>query len=157
MSRDFSQWTSTTTPKFSLSGIDTHVRLLDVHDGDTIAVAMDVFGAVWQFSIRLVGIDAPEMTSHDVETKKKAEMARMRLLKLLAPDVKALEKHMTRGEMQASLQKGPPVMIRISCKGMDKYGRVLADVFCHDSQNSSQVLLSEGLVQRYDGGTKLPW
>jgi endonuclease YncB( thermonuclease family) len=154
--------------KFSFDGFNTTARLSDVHDGDTVTVVADIgpfFDAPRPFEIqltlRLDGIDAPEMTSRDVETKKKAEAVRYRILELLAPDLFAsIPKvndnygHLTRMEMQALLNERA-VPVYVSCRQFDKFGRTLAEVSSDiGGRTVNDILLAENLVKRYDGGTK---
>lgn len=154
------EWTSDTTPKLSLRGQCCWARLLDVHDGDTITVAAQVFDArVAQFPVRVDGIDAPEMTSRDPDLHRRAERARVRLAQLLAPDVASRlnpDVHTTRGEMRRLLQQQQePILVYIQCGSNDKYGRVLARVSTTpDGEHVGCALISEGLANKYDGGTK---
>lgn len=151
MEEDWLQWTSLSTPRFSLAGRDLRARLLDVHDGDTLTAAIEVFpGQVFSFAVRLDGIDAPEMT--DPDRKTIAEAARVRLVQLLVPSLATTvrcddgqKKRLTRAEMRRVLQ-GNVHMIRLRCTGMDKYGRVLARV---GDNNVEQQLIVEGLAVEY--------
>ncbi len=60
---DLSGWNSTNTPVFLFEGVHLAARLLYVHDGDTVTVAAEVHpGRVCQMSVRLLGIDAPEVS-----------------------------------------------------------------------------------------------
>lgn len=144
-------------PRFSLSGNTYKARLIDIHDGDTITVAAEVFpGNVFQLSIRLLGIDAPEITSKDPFVKQKAEAARMRLVEILGPGLTTNKQHFTRNEMRQLLQKDVHVVI-ISCQGMDKYGRVLSRVWSSrdwpDVENildANSVLIREGHAKVYE-------
>lgn len=153
---DWSKWTSANTPRFSFVGLECWARLLNVLDGDTVTVAAEVSpGQVCKISLRLEGIDAPEMTSKVQETKLKAEFARGRLVQILAPDVPIeLGKHITRSEMCYLLQKDVNVVF-IKCGKMDKYGRVLGKVFNSLEQYAGDLLVQEGHAIPYDGGTKV--
>ncbi|PNH01081.1 hypothetical protein TSOC_013056 [Tetrabaena socialis] len=145
-------WTTSTTPQFSVADLRCWARLLDVHDGDTIAVAAEVLpGHTYQLRIRLAGIDAPEMSRVNVL----AEDARRRLVGLLAPTVQVnTTAHMTRGEMQRALQADVNLVF-IKCMQMDKYGRVLAHVARGpDEEHVQDILLREGHARAYDGGTR---
>ena len=157
-------WTSSNTPLFSFAGMILRARLLDVHDGDTVTVAAEVYpGHVHRLNLRLAGIDAPEMTSKDAGVKALAELARVRLVKLLAPGIDLSEtRHLTRAEMQKVLQgrsgDNRVVAVTVWCQGMDKFGRVLAEIAAdEDSERAGSVLLREGLAVPYDGGTKQQW
>ena len=141
------------TPVFSFEGTALRARLLDVHDGDTATVAAEVYpGRVCQLSLRLAGIDAPEMASETVG----AEVARCRLLQLLTGlEVDGATTHLTRGQMRALLQRGVH-LVHVACGENDKYGRVLARVSREEGgRHAGDVLLEEGLVNPYGGGTKL--
>ena len=123
---DGDTWTSLATPALSLDGTSTWARLLDVHDGDTITVAALVYGLdrPRQIHIRLVGLDAPEVTRKERQT---------------------------RGEMRALLQaRVIPVFLRFGQN--DKYGRALARVSTSDAEGSPHVglaLIREGLATTF--------
>lgn len=155
------QWTCGSVPEFSLKGLDCIARLLDVHDGDTVTVAADLGpffckpplpsppGCVFRFSIRLEGINAHEVTSSDPEVKNSAQMARCLLASTLAPGIEFVP-NMSRTEMRNILLVHAPVQIRVKAGAMDKYGRVLADVWAHGAkQSASEILLQSGLVKTY--------
>lgn len=154
------QWTSENTPAYSLDGMQCWGRLLSVHDGDTVTVAAEAFpGRVVQLHLRLAGIDTPEMTSKDPAIKARAEAARVRLTRLLAPDVVVPDAphHLTLPEIRDLLQADVNLVF-IRCGGMDKYGRVLAALSATaDGRSAADVLLEEGLAKPYDGGKKSSW
>lgn len=154
---DLATFNAANTPFFSMSGLRCHARLIDVHDGDTVTVLAEVFpGRVFKFHVRLMGIDAPEMTSKTLAVREMAEWSRLRLLQLLVPPPLALPHagHLTRTEMMQVLQAGL-YLVHIRCSGMDKYGRVLAEIACDaESPHAGLTLLREGLARPYDGGTK---
>lgn len=142
------QYNCTNLPHFSLSGNTYRARLLDVHDGDTITVGAEVFpGRAFQLIVRLLGINAPEMSD-----KQKGEEARTRLVSILIPSIVLDSKrHLTRKEMRDILQKQINI-IQVKCQGMDKYGRVLAEVYAENSsEHAGDILLREGLAKSYLG------
>lgn len=154
---DLSSHTITNTPSFGMNGLYFTARLVDVHDGDTVTVIAEVFPTrVFKFNVRLIGIDAPEMTSRTPEVKMMAEATRMRLVSLLTNencDVATTE-HLTRSQMIHLLQQQTH-LVYIRCKMMDKYGRVLAEIARDEHlPHAGLVLLREGLVRPYEGGTK---
>jgi micrococcal nuclease len=103
------------------------------YDGDTCTFTLpglpDVFGD--RFSIRLVGIDTPEIRGHCQQEKRLATQARDFLNDQL---------------MQAGV-------IEIRHTARDKYFRVLAEIFA-DGQDMSEILIQRGLAVPYHGGTK---
>jgi micrococcal nuclease len=90
-----------------------------VIDGDTIVHRGQ--------TIRIMGLDAPEVHHRCPAEKLLAERARARLAELLA-DGLTMETH-----------------------GRDRYGRVLAVVLDARGVNVANVLIIEGLARRYNG------
>jgi endonuclease YncB( thermonuclease family) len=97
-----------------------------VIDGDTIVHRGQ--------TIRIMGLDAPEVHPRCPAEKALAERARARLEELLA-----------NGFM-------------VQAHGRDRYNRVLAVVRTARGLDVANVLISEGLARRYDGrGPRDPW
>ena len=107
-------------------------KVIKVYDGDTITVASRLYhGApIYRFSVRLNGIDTPEMKSKDEEEKNCAHVAR-----------------------EALRQRIDGRIVELKNTSMEKYGRILADVYLGD-ENMNMWMLSEGYALPYDGGTK---
>lgn len=134
-------------PKFSIEGMRT-VRVVSIHDGDTLTCVVPFETAFYKFSIRLDGIDTSEMTSKNAFLKTKAILARGRLFQLITnTNVDTYE--WKKRDFDDYLQKNYTT-VKLDCKEMDKYGRVLADV-----SDFADVLVREKLAYRYNGGTKL--
>ena len=112
--------------------------LRSVTDGDTIRLETIDLGFSVQLhnkSVRIAKIDTPESR---INTKKYPERTKEKELGLLA---KQKLKEWLVGELT------------IKSYGTDKYGRVLADVFCKKG-NIADLLKKENLAVDYDGGTK---
>ena len=106
------------------------------YDGDTCYVTAPTLPEPLQkMSVRILGIDTPEIRAECEEEKKLALQARELANKLF----RAAEK------------------IEFANLKWDKYGgRVLVDVYL-DGELYSQKLIDAGLARPYDGGTKTPW
>lgn len=139
-------FTKLTTPKFSLNGLKSWVRVVDVYDGDTITVVMHYNNNVYQFAIRLLGIDAPEIRSRDVMEKQRAILVRDRLFSMIT------------GYDGSSLSASTIVkmllervyLVWLDCHDFDAFGRILGDVYLELGVSSlSDELLKEGLVTGY--------
>ena len=107
--------------------------VIKVYDGDTITIASKLPFAnspLYRFSVRLNGIDAPEIKS-TVEEEKTAATEVRNLL-----SARILNKTVSLKNIQN-----------------EKYGRVLADVYL-DDLCINEWLLQERLAVKYDGGTK---
>ena len=110
-------------------------KVIKVYDGDSITIAAKLpfdNSLLYRFSVRLNGIDTPEIKGKNEDEKEAAKNARDALSKLI------LNKHIT-------------------LKNVDneKYGRVLADVYL-DELHINEWLVKEKYAVRYDGGAKKP-
>ena len=107
--------------------------VIKVYDGDTITIASRLpyqGSPLYRFSVRLNGIDAPEIKSKNEEEKKLAKISKDTLSQQILNKVVSLEN-----------------------VSLEKYGRILADVII-DGKNMSEFMLEKKLAVKYDGGTK---
>lgn len=146
----------TGTPPFSLAGTSGWARVVDVVDGDSLAVVTRVFGEAAEpsrLSIRLSGVDAWELSATDPAQRAAALRARARLLELITgathEEAQAAD---TRPEIRALLSRAVH-LVWLKCEGFDKYGRTLAAVSLGGPMAAcvSATLLEEGLVVPYSG------
>ena len=110
-------------------------RVIKVYDGDTITVASKLpyrKSPLYRWSVRIRGIDCPEMKSHDKNEKLVAKIAQSKLSTMILNKVVKLEN-----------------------VSNDKYGRVLADVY-YRKTNISEFMLKNRLAVEYYGKTKKP-
>jgi micrococcal nuclease len=110
-------------------------QVIKVYDADTITIASKLpypESPLYRLSVRLNGIDTPEIKGKDVieEEKEAAKQAR--------DFVSNLVLHKT---------------VRLENVESEKYGRILADVYIGDI-HLNQLLLQERYAVKYDGGTK---
>ena len=132
---DWSRVTYETTEKF-VPPI-SYGKVVKVYDGDTITVATPLDGTrapIYHFSVRLRGIDTPEIRSKTEEEKVVAMKAREAL------SAKVLNQ-----------------MVFLQNLDMEKYGRVLADVFLEGEESKSSInewMLQNHYAVAYTGGTK---
>lgn len=114
----------------------TQGRVIKVYDGDTCTIAAKLpynESPLYRLSVRLNGIDTPEMKGKSVtqDEKDAAKSAQIFVSNLI-------------------LHK----MVRLENVQSEKYGRILADVYV-DNINVNQLLLKERYAVPYDGGTKI--
>lgn len=100
---------------------------VEVIDGDTIRHEGK--------SIRVLGLDTPEIRSRCPSEKIAAHGARDRLARLIEGAKK----------IQIEPSKRP-----------DRYGRVLATITI-DGRNVADILIGEGLARPYQGGKRASW
>ena len=130
------------TPELTLVGISTNVRVVNVHDGDTISVIIPLFNTFYKYNIRIYDLDTPEIHNTNLILKKIAEKGKQRILELIGCIDNDLEDNIYGAY--------------IECKEYDKYGRLLANVYTLDKHESiSDILIKEKLGYHYDGNRKL--
>lgn len=154
------------TPFFSLNGIFTICRIVDVLDGDTITVIIPLHNDFYKFTIRLYGIDTCEIKSKDTNIHQKGIDAKNKMISLLccSNNLETINCNiLTKKEIKDFFTTNF-VIAYISCKEFDKFGRTLADIFLYNSnqenlqqiENSiSYILLQEKLAYPYFGDTKM--
>jgi len=109
-------------------------KVVKVYDGDTITIATKYPGVenspIYRFSVRLNGIDSAEIKGKTFAEKEQAILARDALSTLIMNKIVFLKN-----------------------LSMEKYGRILADVYL-DDLNINQWMLDNKHAVSYDGGTK---
>jgi len=108
--------------------------VVDVHDGDTITVCSTLpfsHSPTYRFRIRLSGIDTPELKSKDAEERDVARLARDYL------SGQVLNKWVALRNVK-----------------VEKYGRLLADVYLGDI-HLNQNLLDKRYAVKYGGKKKV--
>lgn len=125
------KWEDTIEFTFPIKG----GRVIKVYDADTITIASKLpydESPLYRLSVRLNGIDTPEIKGKDIsnEEKESAKKARDFVSNLV-------------------LNK----FVRLENIETEKYGRILADVYIGDL-HINEVLINERYAVKYDGGTK---
>ena len=123
------KWEDTVEFTFPIRG----GRVIKVYDGDTITIASKlpfVESPLYRLSVRLNGIDTPEIKGKTEDEKSAAKQARDMLSNLI------LNKYVTLHNIQT-----------------EKYGRILADVF-YGEVHLNNWLVNGRYAVKYDGGTK---
>lgn len=108
-------------------------QVIKVYDGDTITIASKMpypESPMYRFSVRLNGIDTPEIKGKNADEKEIAKKARDELSTLI------LNKKITLKNVQS-----------------EKYGRILADVYLEDV-SINDWMIEKRFAVKYDGGTK---
>lgn len=148
------------TPFFTLNGKKMYCRVVNVYDGDTITVVINIFDGFYKFSVRMNGIDTCELKSKNEKNKELACFARSRLISLITnKDISETTLLKDRRMINNFLNKNV-YCVWIECLDFDKYGRLLANIYKSDnsltpSESFSSILLKEKLAYTYTGETKL--
>ena len=105
------------------------VEKSQVYDGDTIQnvlISLKDFNTTFKRTIRLSGIDAPEIRTKDLAEKKLGFKARDWLRAFIA---------------------GQNIQLQI--EGREKYGRSLGTIFLN-GENVNELMVKKGLAKRYE-------
>jgi micrococcal nuclease len=124
------KWEDTIPFTFPIQG----GRVIKVYDGDTITIAAKLpynESPLYRLSVRLNGIDTPEIKGKNEDEKSIAKKARDASAELV------LNKYITLKNVQS-----------------EKYGRILADVYLGDL-HLNEWLIKQRYAVKYDGGTKI--
>jgi endonuclease YncB( thermonuclease family) len=143
--------------EFSLCGRIIDCKVVNVYDADTCKVVFELNGEFVKFTLRLSGIDAPEMRPSRSNENRNEEIiaatrARNRLIQLVTDCNIDIDTVCTKKELQKLIDLSKQI-IQIECGNFDKYGRLLATLYTNDNNINTQ-LISEGYGYVYDGGTK---
>jgi micrococcal nuclease len=109
-------------------------KVIKVYDGDTITIASKMpykKSPVYRFSVRLNRIDCPEIKGKNDNEKECAKLAKKEIEEMIMGKI-----------------------VRLENVKMEKYGRLLAEVY-YNNINLSEHLLEKRLAVTYDGGTKM--
>lgn len=112
-------------------------KVVKIVDGDTIDAMIDVGFDIWiKKRVRYMGLDTWESRTRDKAEKVKGLAAKARNKELL---------------------KSNNNYFLIQSHGLDKYGRLLGEIFIGSEDNPisvNETLIQEGHAYVYDGGTK---
>uniref|UniRef100_A0A6C0DG29 TNase-like domain-containing protein n=1 Tax=viral metagenome TaxID=1070528 RepID=A0A6C0DG29_9ZZZZ len=112
----------------------TRGKVIKVYDGDTITIASKLpykSSEIYRFSVRLRGIDSPEIKSKSPVEKELALNSKMCLSNVILGQIVQLKNVST-----------------------EKYGRILADVYVDDVSVNKWMLENKFAVP-YNGGKKI--
>jgi len=108
-----------------------YAKLDRVVDGDTVDALVDLGFDTWKkVRIRMMGMNAPESRTRDLEEKAKGIAAKVRLEELLNDGSFILQS-----------------------MGVGKYGRCLGIIFVNEI-NINKQLITEGHAVEYNGGKR---
>lgn len=111
----------------------TSGKVIKVYDGDTITLAAKLpydESPIYRFSVRLTGIDSPEIKGSTLVEKELAKKSRDALNAIIFGKI-----------------------VYLRNVGTEKYGRLLADVY-YENTHINQWMLDNKYAVPYDGGTK---
>lgn len=109
-------------------------KVVKIYDGDTITIVSYIpkYNKLYKFKIRLARIDCPELQTKNKIEKKISKLAREEVINVV----------------------GINAIITLKNIKIDKYGRLLADIYNKKNICINDHLLKKRLAIKYNGGTK---
>lgn len=122
-------------PKIPWKDKSIKVYIYSVYDGDTLKFLYDCNGVIFKMSLRIEGVDTPEIrTSNELE-KRAAYIVR---------------------DYIKSLYNKKEIFIIVKC--WDKYGgRIIGRIIDEKYGDITEHLIKLCYAKKYDGGTKSKW
>lgn len=143
-------------------------RVIDVYDGDTIKISLNFIEGndnIYKFSVRLSGVDTPEIKTNNPEEKIAAIKARNKLLSMIIEGginksvnlEREIDEKISSTNIKTILTNDV-YLAKIITLGFDKYGRLLAEIYPYTSNDNTtsynKLLIEDKYAYKYDGGTK---
>ena len=64
---------------FTLEGQEHKAKVVNIYDGDTIKVVFKIFNSYYRWNCRVMGVDTPEMKTHNEKEKYMLQKHEMHL------------------------------------------------------------------------------
>jgi len=126
------------TPIFTLEGNFVQGKIVDVYDGDTVKIVLNlsINSNYFRWNCRLSGINTPEIRTKNVKEKEFGLLVRDKLKERIENKI-----------------------LLIKCGEFDKYGRLLVEIYENNGQlfSINNWLIENNYAKPYDGGTKEEW
>ena len=135
--------------EFNLKGKKLTGKVVDIYDGDTCKIVVELDGKLVKFSCRLLGINAPEIKplknkENREQEKIEAKKCRNRLFELCT-NCSLDDNKKIKDEIDNNRK-----LVIVECFDWDKYGRLLVYIYDLNSDKSfNSILLEENLVKPY--------
>jgi endonuclease YncB( thermonuclease family) len=150
---------SSDIPEFSLNGIKTSGKIVEIYDGDTCKIVLLNNNVLQKFNCRINGIDTPEMKpplnkpNREIEIKN-AYRCRNRLIQLSTNIIPNID--IDFNSKKVSLDTNTK-LVHVECLEFDKYGRLLVNIYEKETPKClsyNDILVNEEFAKKYNGGTK---
>ena len=150
---------SSDIPEFSLNGVKTSGKIVEIYDGDTCKIVLLNNNILQKFNCRINGIDTPEMKpplnkpNREIEIKN-AHRCRNKVVQLCTNIIPNVD--IDFNGKKISLDTNTK-LVHVECLEFDKYGRLLVNIYDFENPKSlsyNDILINEGFAKKYNGGTK---
>ena len=151
---ELAKYTYDNTSEYSLNGLTTICRVVDIYDGDTCSCIIGHNNVFHKYKVRLAEIDTCEIKSKIDDNHQLALQARKKLCSLISNKLDDIDINITRKNLRTILNN-EIFLLQIKCGEFDKYGRLLGWLYSNDNISLNQLLINAHLAYSYNGGTKL--
>lgn len=150
---------SSDIPEFSLNGLKTSGKIVEIYDGDTCKIVLLNNNVLQKFNCRINGIDTPEMKpplnkpNREIEIKN-AYRCRNKVIQLCTNIIPNVD--IDFNGKKVSLDTNTKI-VYVECLEFDKYGRLLVNIYDNEKEKSisyNDILVNEEFAKKYNGGTK---
>lgn len=126
------------TPIFTLTDSFVEGKIVDVYDGDTVKIVLNlpINKQYFRWNCRLSGINTPEIRTKNTKEKEFGLLVRDKLKERIENKI-----------------------LLIKCGEFDKYGRLLVEIYENNGElfSINNWLIENNYAKPYDGGTKEEW
>lgn len=125
------------TNLFSLNNRLVKGKCVDVYDGDTIKLVLNIpfdENKLYKWNCRMNRVDTPELRTKNKKEKEFGYEVRNKLRE------KILNK-----------------ILDVKCLDFDKYGRLLVEIYTEDKECINDWLIQNNFAFEYNGGSKKKW
>lgn len=143
--------------QYSLNGIKTSGKIVEIYDGDTCKIVLLINNVLQKFNCRMNGIDTPEMKpplnkpNREIEIKN-AYRCRNKVVQMCTNIIPNVD--IDFNSKKISLDTNTKI-VYVECLEFDKYGRLLVNIYeTPTSIAYNDILINEGFAKKYNGGTK---
>ena len=141
------------TPKFTLKNKIYEAKILDIYDGDTITICINLEGFNYvKMNVRLEGIDTPELHGNE---KELGISARNFLINKLTDITFEDTVKYSRDNIRKLINNNTHI-IKVMFGDFDKYGSPLCIIY-KNNININDLMIHNKYGKKYDGGKKESW
>ena len=135
--------------RFTFNGIITDAKIINIKDGDTITVIMNINDKVNIYNIRMYGYDAGSAKSRSKSTN--GIRARLLLINLLTSCGDKINDKMRSKDINKIIHDENKKIIKIHLMGFDKYDEIFAKIFLNDQNKFvHEIMIDSNLVHPYE-------
>ena len=135
--------------KFTFDGTITDCKVIDVIDGDSISVVMNINNQTNIFNIRMHGYDAPRIRHKSRSNKLislEGKFARLELIKLITSVEDMINITTKSNDISNTIKKYNKKIVKIHLMDFDKYDEIFARIYLEDKKKFVDEIMIESNI-----------